>query len=175
MSLPSTGIRVEPLVADHWPDVERIYVAGIATGHATFEESPPSWDRFDFTKLAAHRHVAIGEHGQVLGWVAASAVSDRCVYTGVVEHSVFVDPAAGRRGIGLALLRALVESTEAAGIWTIQSGVFPENSASLRLHERAGFRTVGIRERLGRMTFGPMAGQWRDVVFVERRSAVSGS
>lgn len=111
----------------------------------------------------------------MLGWVAASAVSERCVYAGVVEHSVYVDPAASGRGVGLRLLRALVESTEAEGIWTIQSGIFPENQASLRLHERAGFRTVGLRERVGKMSYGTMAGRWRDVVFIERRSPRTGT
>src|SRR5205814_4670801 len=104
--------------------------------------------------------------GEVIGWVAASAVSPRCVYAGVVEHSVYVDAAARGRGAGAALLGALIASTEAAGIWTIESGIFPENTASLRLHERAGFRVVGTRERLGRHH-----GRWRDVVLLERRSA----
>ena len=103
------------------------------------------------------------------GWAAVIAVSDRCVYAGVVEHSVYVHPGHKRRGIGAALLAALVESTEAAGIWTIQSGVFPENTASLRLHQQAGFRVVGTRERIGRHH-----GEWRDVVLVERRSAAAG-
>jgi phosphinothricin acetyltransferase len=100
-----------------------------------------------------------------VGWVATVPVSDRCVYAGVVEHSVYVHPAARGRGVGAALLGALVASTEAAGVWTIQSGIFPENVASLALHERLGFRRVGVRERLGRHH-----GQWRDVVLVERRS-----
>ena len=106
----------------------------------------------------------------MLGWVAASGVSDRCVYSGVVEHSIYVDPAAQGRGIGRLLLDGLIASTEAAGIWTIQSGVFPENSASLRLHQAAGFTVVGLRRQLGRMTYGPCVGQWRDVVMIERRS-----
>ena len=101
----------------------------------------------------------------MLGWVSALPVSDRCAYAGVVEHSVYVHPAARGRGVGLALLQALVESTEAAGIWTIQSGIFPENTASSALHARAGFRTVGTRERVGKHH-----GRWRDVVLIERRS-----
>jgi phosphinothricin acetyltransferase len=108
--------------------------------------------------------------GEVAGWVAVSAVSSRCVYAGVVEHSVYVDPAARGRGAGGALLRALTASTEAAGIWTIESGIFPENTASLRLHERAGFRVVGTRERLG-----CHLGRWRDVVLMERRSQRAGT
>lgn len=170
-----TTVRSAALLPEHWPDVERIYAAGIATGHATFEAQPPSWEHFDSTRLAGQRLVALDEGGQVLGWAAATPVSDRCVYAGVVEHSVYVDPVVTGRGIGLGLLRALAASTEAAGIWTIQSGIFPENTSSLRLHERAGFRVVGTRERVGRMTYGPMADQWRDVVFVERRSTINGA
>lgn len=163
-------VAVVLLTGEHWPDVERIYAAGIATGHATFESEPPSWEQFDAGKLPGQRLVAV-EDGRVLGWAAASAVSDRCVYAGVAEHSVYVDPAAGGRGTGRLLLDALIASTESAGIWTLQSGVFPENVASLALHRAAGFREVGVRERVGRMTYGPLAGQWRDVVFIERRSA----
>lgn len=165
---------IAPLTAEGWPAVERIYRAGIATGHATFESQPPTWAAFQAGELDGHRWVALDPDGSVLGWVAASAVSDRCVYAGVVEHSVYVDPAATGRGIGLRLLLALVDSTEAAGIWTIQSGVFPENAVSLRLHERAGFRVVGTRERVGEMSYGPMAGEWRNVVLIERRSHVVG-
>jgi L-amino acid N-acyltransferase YncA len=166
-------VTVVPLRAEHWPGVERIYAAGIATGHATFEAEPPTWEQFDGGKLPGQRLVAL-EDGGVVGWAAASGVSDRCVYAGVVEHSVYVDPAAAGQGLGRRLLDALVASTEAAGIWTIQSGVFPENVASLALHRAAGFREVGTRERLGRMTYGPMAGQWRDVVLLERRSDLVG-
>ncbi|MEJ7628533.1 MAG: N-acetyltransferase family protein [Nocardioidaceae bacterium] len=155
---------------DHWPRVEAIYAAGIGTGHATFEAAPPSWDRFDATRLPDHRHVALDERGRVVGWTAASAASDRCVYGGVVEHAVYVDLDAGGRGIGRLLLEALIASTEEAGIWTLQSGVFPENRASLAAHAAAGFRVVGTRVKIAKMTFGPMAGQWRDVIAVERRS-----
>jgi L-amino acid N-acyltransferase YncA len=167
------SVDVRPLLVEDWPRVESIYEAGIATGHATFEAAPPSWAAFDAARLPDQRLVAV-EDGRVLGWAAASAVSDRCVYAGVVEHSVYVDPAAGGRGIGRLLLAALATSTERAGIWTIQSGIFPENAASLRVHEAAGFRAVGTRQRVGRMTYGPLAGTWRDVVLVERRSAVVG-
>lgn len=168
-------ISISAMTPGHWPDVERIYRAGIATGHATFETAPPSWRDFDTRKLTDHRLVALDEDdGRVLGWVAASAVSDRCVYAGVVEHSVYVDPSAQGRGIGRRLLDALSASTEAAGIWTIQSGIFPENSASRAVHAAAGFRTVGTRERVGLMTYGPLAGHWRDVILVERRSPITG-
>ena len=166
-----TGVHVGTLAAEHWADVERIYAAGIATGHATFEAAPPTWEAFDDGKVREHRFVALDDDGQVLGWAAASAVSDRCVYAGVIEHSVYVDPAARGRGVGRALLDALLDSAAAGGVWTVQSGIFPENSASIALHTAAGFRVVGTRERLGRMTYGPLAGQWRDVVLMERRLA----
>lgn len=159
-------MHVEPLRAGHWPEVARIYAAGVATRNATFETSVPSWQDWDRAHLAEHRFVAI-EDGVVLGWAALVPVSDRCVYAGVVENSVYVAETAQGRGVGRALLDALVASTEAAGIWTIQTGVFPENDASVRLHERAGFRVVGRRERLGKLD-----GAWRDVLFLERRSGV---
>ena len=163
-------MRVEALTAEHWPAVERIYAAGIATGHATFESRPPTWEEFDAGRLPDQRLVALEDDVTVVGWAAASAVSDRCVYAGVVEHSVYVDPAAQGRGVGRLLLDGLVASTEGAGIWTIQSGIFPENTASLALHHAAGFLDVGIRARVGRMAYGPLSGRWRDVVLVERRS-----
>jgi phosphinothricin acetyltransferase len=148
-----------------------IYQQGLAEGNASFETQAPAWAAFDAAKLPGHRHVAVaGDTGEVIGWAAVCAVSSRCVYAGVVEHSVYVDPAARGRGAGRALLRALIDSTEAAGVWTIESGIFPENTASLRLHERAGFRVVGTRERLG-----CHHGRWRDVVLVERRSQRAGS
>ena len=164
-----SGIRLAPMQADHWPQVRDIYAAGIATGNATFESEPPTWEKFDAGKLAAHRLVALDDDGTVLGWVAASPVSERCVYAGVVEHSVYVHPDARGRGVGRMLLDGLLRSTAQAGVWTVQSGVFPENVASLALHTSAGFRTVGTRRRLGRMSHGPMAGQWRDVVLLEHR------
>src|SRR3954451_10585710 len=156
-------MTVEPMTREHWPEVERIYAEGIATGHATFEAEPPSWEQFDAGKLPGHRLVAV-EGGRVAGWAAASPVSDRCVYAGVAEHSVYVAAAAAGRGVGRRLLEALVESTEDAGIWTLQSGVFPENAVSLALHDSVGFRVVGTRERVALMSYGPLARQWRDVV-----------
>ena len=164
-----SSVRVAPLAAEHWADVERIYAAGIATGHATFEAAPPTWEAFDAGKVREHRFVALGDDDEVLGWAAASAVSDRCVYAGVIEHSVYVDPAARGRGVGRALLDALLGSAAAGGVWTVQSGVFPENTASLALHTAAGFRVVGTRERLAKMTYGPFADRWRDVILLEKR------
>ncbi|MGA5148188.1 GNAT family N-acetyltransferase [Streptomyces griseoincarnatus] len=166
MSEVSSAVVV-PLTAEHAEQVLAIYQAGIDEGNATFETSPPSWETFDASKLPEHRFAALDADGAVLGWVAASRVSDRCAYAGVVEHSVYVHPATRGRGIASALLKALVDSTEQAGIWTIQSGIFPENTASLAVHQRAGFRVIGIRERIGRHH-----GRWRDVVLVERRSPV---
>ena len=168
--MTDTHIAVRPLIAADWPQVAKIYAAGIATGHATFEVEPPSWQTFDTTRLSEHRLVAVDAAGLVVGWTAVTPVSDRCAYSGVVEHSVYVAQDASGRGIGRQLLAALIESTETAGIWTIQSGIFPENRASLAVHQAVGFKVIGVRERIGRMSHGPMAGQWRDVVFIERRS-----
>ncbi|MFK0126933.1 GNAT family N-acetyltransferase [Streptomyces nigra] len=160
-----TNAEIVPLAPQHAVQVLAVYQAGIDEGNATFETVAPTWEAFDAAKLPEHRFAALDAHGAVLGWVAASRVSDRCAYAGVVEHSVYVHPAARGRGVASALLKALVDSTERAGIWTIQSGIFPENTASLAVHQRAGFRVIGTRERVGRHH-----GVWRDVVLVERRS-----
>jgi phosphinothricin acetyltransferase len=152
------------MTAAHATAVLAIYQAGIDEGNATFETRAPGWEAFTAAHLPAHRFVATVA-GRVTGWVAASAVSGRCVYAGVVEHSVYVHPAARGQGTGRRLLAALITSAEAAGIWTIQSGIFPENTASLALHQAAGFRVVGTRERIGQHR-----GRWRDVVLIERRS-----
>ena len=165
------GMLVRPMAAADAAQVLAIYQAGLDTGQASFETTAPAWEDFDAAKLPAHRHVAADPvTGQVLGWAAASAVSGRCVYAGVIEHSVYTHPGHRRRGVGAALLAALIASADQAGIWTIQSGVFPENTASLRLHQRAGFRVVGTRERIGRHH-----GQWRDTVLIERRSSIAGT
>ncbi|GAA0911443.1 GNAT family N-acetyltransferase [Virgisporangium aurantiacum] len=155
---------IRPMAATDAPAVLRIYQDGLDSGHASFETTAPAWPAFDAARLAHHRHVAVDDDA-VVGWIAVSPVSARPVYAGVVEHSVYVDPAARGRGLARRLLDALIASTEAAGIWTIQSGVFPENVTSLALHEKAGFRVVGTRERVGRHH-----GRWRDVVLIERRS-----
>ena len=159
---------LEPMISADWESVCAIYREGIATGDATFEESAPEWEQWDEGHLSACRLVA-RSHGEVLGWAALSPVSRRRVYRGVAEVSVYVSGRARRKGVGLALLTALIESSEREGIWTLQAGIFPENAASVELHRRAGFRVVGTRERLG-----SMAGRWRDVVLMERRSAVVG-
>jgi L-amino acid N-acyltransferase YncA len=165
------GVLIRPMLAADAGQVLAVYQAGLDTGQASFETAAPGWEAFDAGKLPLHRHVAAdAATGRVLGWVAVSAVSGRPVYAGVVEHSVYVDPARRGQGIGRALLAALVASSEDAGIWTIQSSVFAENTASLRLHERAGFRAVGVRERVG-----CHHGRWRDTVLLERRSRVAGA
>jgi phosphinothricin acetyltransferase len=158
-------IRVEPMTAEHAQQVLAIYQAGIDEGNATFETRAPGWAEFSAARLADHRLVALDAGGVVLGWVAVSATSSRPVYAGVVEHSVYVRPDARGRGVGRLLLGRLIASTEAAGIWTLQSGIFPENTASIALHRAAGFRIVGPRERIGRQH-----GRWRDILLIERRS-----
>lgn len=167
----TTGSTVEiaALLPSDWEAVSRIYAEGIATGHATFETSVPSWDSWDRDHLAAPRLVARGA-GETLGWAALSPVSGRCVYGGVAEVSVYVAAAARGRGVGLSLLEALVAGSEAAGLWTLQAGIFPENEASLAIHRLCGFREVGRRERIGKM-----GGRWRDVVLLERRSRIAGA
>lgn len=150
----------------HAEAVLRIYQLGIDGGEATFETKAPDWAGFDSSRRAGHRYVAT-DLGAVVGWVAVSSVSSRAAYGGVVEHSVYVDPAAQGRGVGRALLRRLISSTEADGIWTIQAAVFPANTASIALHQSEGFRIVGTRERIARHH-----GVWRDVVLIERRSRV---
>lgn len=171
MTDPSVTVR--PMTTADWPAVDAIYREGIATGNATFEAEPPTWEAFDAGKLPEHRFVAV-DRDEVLGWVTVSPTSARPVYRGVVEHSVYVVATTRGRGVGHLLLDALIASTEAAGIWTIQSGIFPENTASRALHARHGFRELGTRERIGLMAFGPWAGQWRDNVLVERRSPLIG-
>ena len=168
MTMPSRApdMRIEPMTGAHADAVLAIYQAGIDEGNATFETGAPGWPAFTAARLPGHRFVATVA-SQVTGWAAASAVSGRCVYAGVVEHSVYVHPDARGQGAGGRLLDALVTSTEAAGIWTIESGIFPENAASLALHRAAGFRVVGIRERIGQHH-----GRWRDVLLIERRSPV---
>ena len=165
---------VRSLVRTDWPQVQAIYAEGIAGGHATFETETPSWESFDSGKLPGLRLVAV-DGDQVLGWAAASATSARPAYFGVVEHSVYVAPSARSRGIGHMLLDAIIDAAEAEGIWTMQSGVFPENAHSLALHSAHGFRIVGRRERVARMSYGPLAGVWRDTVLIERRSSRVGS
>jgi L-amino acid N-acyltransferase YncA len=163
------GIAVRAMAPGDAHAVLRIYQAGIDGGLASFETTAPPWEAFDAAKLPGHRFVAELD-GRVAGWAAVCQVSARAVYAGVVEHSVYVDPDARGRGVGLALLHALLASTDAAGIWTVQSAVFPDNTASLRLHQRAGFRVIGTRERISQRR-----GRWCDTILIERRSPLVGS
>jgi len=167
-------VTIRTMCPADWDAVHAIYAAGIATGEATFEGEPPTWEAFDAVRLREHRLIAV-DGGQVVGWAAASRVSSREVYRGVVEHSIYVDPEIQGRGVGRLLLDALIGSTEAAGIWTIQSSIFPENGASLALHSKLGFRVVGRRERIARISYGPKAGHWQDTLLLERRSKVAGT
>jgi L-amino acid N-acyltransferase YncA len=160
----ATGVEVRPFRDDDWPAVHAIYAEGIATGNATFEAEVPAFERWAITHPSEHRFVAVRD-GVVVGWVAATPVSDRCVYAGVLEHSVYVDARVRGEGVGRRLLETLIADADAAGIWTIQSGIFPENVASVELHKRCGFRVVGTRERLGQLD-----GVWRDVLLMERRT-----
>jgi phosphinothricin acetyltransferase len=157
-------VRVEAMEEGHWERVSEIYVQGIASGNATFETEAPSWEEWDEGHLSECRFVAVSD-GRILAWAALSPVSDRCVYAGVAEVSVYVADEAQGQGIGTRLMEALVSGAEELGIWTLQAGVFPENDASVRVHTSAGFRLVGRRERLGQMN-----GLWRDVLLLERRS-----
>ena len=153
----------------HWPTVREIYLAGIATGNATFETGVPEWDEWDAKHLGFARLVALVDR-EVKGWAALSAVSTRKVYQGVAENSVYVAPAAKGLGLGRLLLERLIAESEANGIWTLQNSIFPENIASIRLHRSCGFREVGHRERIAQLN-----GVWRNTIFMERRSPVAGT
>jgi L-amino acid N-acyltransferase YncA len=161
-------MELRDLRSDDWPEVARIFEEGIRTGNATFETEVPTWEAWDAAHLPEHRVVAERD-GQVVGWIALAPVSSRCCYAGVAEVSAYVTEGARGEGVGKALLGALIESSERAGIWALETGVFPENAASVGLLQRFGFRVVGTRERIGEMH-----GMWRDVVFLERRSEVVG-
>jgi L-amino acid N-acyltransferase YncA len=164
--LITTAVEVRDLRPGDCPGVSRIFAEGIATGNATFETGVPSWEDWDAAHLPEHRLVAERE-GDVVGWIALVPVSPRACYAGVAEVSAYVGERARGEGVGAELLAALVQSSERAGIWTLQTGVFPENETSLGLLRRFGFRVVGTQERIGRLH-----GVWRDVVLLERRSEV---
>jgi len=158
-------MTISALLPEHWPAVKTIYEQGIATGHATFQTSAPTWEEWDGSHLGHSRLVAI-EGGTVIGWAALTPVSSRCVYAGVAEVSVYIAPDFRGRKAGEGLLRALIDSSEQHGLWTLQAGIFPENKASVRIHEKCGFRILGYREKIGQQH-----GVWRDTVILERRSA----
>jgi L-amino acid N-acyltransferase YncA len=167
------GYVINRMTPEDWRQVRSIYLEGIGTGDSTFEVDAPDWETWDSLHLREHRLVA-REGDRILAWAALSAVSTRRVYSGVAEVSLYV--AAGRRGrgVGSALLEAVIGSTEQAGIWTLQGGIFPENTASLGLVRKHGFKEVGRRDKIGKMARGDLAGTWRDVILVERRSRVTG-
>ena len=158
-------IQVERMRPGHWPAVRSIYESGIATGNATLERDAPDWEGWDAGHRRDCRLVAV-DGDRVLGWIALSPYSARTVYAGVAWVSVYVTPDAQHRGIGRQLLEAAIEASEEAGIWTLMAGILPENVPSLALHERAGFRRIGVQRRLGRDALE----RWRDVVLMERRS-----
>jgi L-amino acid N-acyltransferase YncA len=153
---------------NHWFAVQSIYEEGIATGNATMETKCPEWESWDAAHTTHSRWVAI-ENNEVLGWAALSPVSERCVFAGVAEVSVYVSKKVQGKGIGLKLLEKLITSSEQAGIWTLQSGILDQNEASLKLHQKAGFRVIGYREKIGQLN-----GKWRDINLLERRSSKLG-
>lgn len=163
-----SAFQIRLMAKDDWPEVRRIYLEGILTGNATFEVEAPSWDRWDAGHLPNCRFIA-ANGANVLGWAVLSPVSARRVYAGVTEVSVYVGESARGNGVGRALMTALIDASERAGIWTLQAGIFPENVASVALHKSCGFREIGRRERVGKM-----GDRWRDVVLMERRSRVVG-
>jgi phosphinothricin acetyltransferase len=166
----ASRIRIEPMTADDGPAVLEIYGQGIDTGNATLETATPDWAHWQTSHRRDCRLVARDEEGRVLGWTALGRYSTREVYAGVAWESVYVDASAQGRGVGSALLVALLAASEEVGVWTLLAGVLVENVASLALHERAGFRRIGVQERMGR----DAAGLWRDVVLLERRSETVG-
>jgi L-amino acid N-acyltransferase YncA len=163
-------MRVDSMTPEDWPVVRDIYEAGLATGEGSFQTEAPPWDAWDAGHLETCRLVARDEHDAVIGWAALSRVSARPVYAGVVEVSVYVAEHARGQRVGLRLLTALIDASERDGRWTLQASIFPENEASVRLHQRCGFRVVGRRERIG-----CHYGRWRDTLLLERRSAVVGT
>jgi L-amino acid N-acyltransferase YncA len=168
------AIIITAMTGADWPDVKRIYQEGIDSGNATFAIAPPvSWDEWCRGKINSCSLVARNDD-TIVGWATLSSTSGRAVYAGVAEVSIYVGIAAQGKRIGTALLRELICISEANGIWTLQAGIFPENQPSLQLHLEQGFRVVGIRQKLGRMEYGALRGQWRDVVLMERRSTIVG-
>lgn len=161
-------ILIRPMATTDWKSVSRIYAEGIATGYATFETQVPTYDAWDKSHMPSCRIVAV-EQETILGWAALSPVSSRCVYGGVAEVSVYVEQHSIRKGVGRYLMEALIQKSEKEGLWTLQSGIFPENKGSIRLHEKVGFRYIGKRERVGNRD-----GVWKDNLLFERRSAVVG-
>jgi phosphinothricin acetyltransferase len=166
-------IIIDSMRADDWQQVRAIYLEGMATGHATFETKAPEWENWDSGHVPDPRLVA-RSGGQIAAWAVLSRVSARQVYAGIAEVSIYVGAKFRSRGIGSDLLGILINRSEKNGFWTLQAGIFPENIASIKLHEKHGFRVLGIREKVGKMSFGELKGKWRDVVLMERRSKIVG-
>ena len=162
------SIQIKPMKPEDWDSVSKIYEEGIATGFATFETKVPTYESWDKAHLKTCRLVA-ERNGEVLGWAALSPVSSRCVYGGVAEVSVYVGQKNRGLGLGELLMNRLISESEAAGLWTLHSGIFPENEGSIKLHKKVGFRYIGKRERVGKL-----AGEWKDNVLFERRSTTVG-
>jgi len=162
-------ISIRPLIAEDYPSVKLIYEQGISTGNATFETQAPPWETWDKNHLTKGRIVSLNENNEVVGWAALTAVSGRCVYSGVAELSVYIHVNARKQGIGKMLLTELILESERQNIWTLQAGIFPENIASIELHKHCGFRQIGYHEKIGKMK-----GVWRDTVLMERRSTLVG-
>ena len=162
------NMQLQSMLPEHWPSVKKIYEEGIATGNATFQTTAPEWEEWDAAHVKNSRLVVI-ENNEVLGWAALTAVSGRCVYTGVGEVSVYVAAAARGKGIGKKLLLALIAASEENDFWTLQAGIFPENTGSVKIHEACGFRIIGRREKIGQMNM-----IWRDTLLLERRSKIIG-
>lgn len=161
--------HIRPMTAKDWDAVERIYSLGIARGNATFEEQVPSQSAFFASKISELCLVAEDADGSIAGWAAASPTSSRDAYRGVVEHSIYIDPDQGGRGIAKLLLQGLIDRAREHGYWTIQSGIFAENTASRALHLKMGFREIGYRERIAQLSSGPRAGEWQDTFLYEIR------
>ncbi|MDD2611641.1 MAG: N-acetyltransferase family protein [Bacteroidales bacterium] len=161
-------MEIKQMTADSWTDVARIYETGIATKNATFERQAPDWDSWNNAHRKDCRLIALIKD-KIVGWAALSNVSNRCVYSGVAEVSIYIDTDFRGKGIGDRLITELIKESESTGIWTLQAGVFPENTGSIRLHEKHGFRIIGKKERIGKMD-----DTWRDVLQLERRSKIVG-
>jgi L-amino acid N-acyltransferase YncA len=161
-------MKITFMLASHWPEVKRIYLEGIATENSTFQTIAPLWEEWDKAHTSACRLV-VEEDGDILGWAALSKVSQRAVYSGVAEVSIYIAKEARGKGIGTQLFLALIKASEKDGFWTLQSGIFPENIESINLHKKMGFRVIGHREKVGKLR-----GVWRDVVLMERRSKTVG-
>lgn len=162
-------VTIEPMQPEHWPYVKQIYEEGITTGNATFEQHAPTYEAWNDAHLKHSRLVAMLDN-EIAGWAALTAVSGRCVYAGVAEVSVYVGEEFRGKRIGHLLLQRLVEDSDKNNLWTLQAGIFPENIASIKMHENNGFRMVGSRERIGQMN-----GVWRDTILMERRSKIVGN